>query len=103
MAETTIRVVIDTSDLDEAIVKAKILNDELEKAKSLINDLTGCRCNEVKPVELISAELNPHIVNDAEIERIATKLLEIMENAEKASTKKLVEEVKRGLENECLR
>jgi len=36
-----IEIKVETFELDEAIVKAKILNEELEKAKSLINDLAG--------------------------------------------------------------
>ena len=39
MARATIKVEVDTSDIDEAIVKAKILNEELEKAKQISSEL----------------------------------------------------------------
>ena len=38
-----VKCTIKTSDIDEAIVKVKILNNELEKAKSSINEL-ACPC-----------------------------------------------------------
>lgn len=48
-----IKVEVDTSELDEAIVKTKILNDELEKAKRMINDLEGTKKSE-SPTELVA-------------------------------------------------
>ncbi len=39
MNEITLKITVDTSDLDEAIVKAKILNEELEKAKQPLSEL----------------------------------------------------------------
>lgn len=41
MKEMTIKFKVDTSELDIAIEKAKVLSQELEKAKSLINEMAS--------------------------------------------------------------
>ena len=46
---------VDTSELDEAIVKAKMLNEELEKAKQLKNDIANSNNNQVE-YALLEAE-----------------------------------------------
>lgn len=52
MAGSTVYLKIDTSELDEAIVKAKILNEELEKAKSLAGELAGSAKETINPEEV---------------------------------------------------
>ena len=58
MIETKVKMEVDTTELDEAIVKTKILNEELQKAKGLIGDLSEAREDQIiKTVKEIQQEL----------------------------------------------
>ena len=62
----TIKVEVDTSELDEAIVKAKILNEELEKAKSIVNEMASSnnsKSSETKVIQSLNVNSEQGDVN----------------------------------------
>jgi phosphatidylinositol kinase/protein kinase (PI-3 family) len=76
MAEAKLK--IDTSELDEAIVKAKILKEELEKAKSIINDIANSNNNQIE-YALLEAEPSSNVLSDSDIDRIIESMRRAVE------------------------
>ena len=76
----------DTSELDEAIVKAKMLNEELEKAKSLINNLAKNEKNEMLLTNrsfLVVEEIKPfacNVLSEEDVKRVAKEITKEMAN-----------------------
>lgn len=69
---------VDTSELDEAIVKAKMLNEELEKAKQLKNDIANSNNNQVE-YALLEAEPLTFSLTDSDIDRIIESMRRAVE------------------------